>query len=79
MGGKLADAEVAEDEVQLAYEGEAAGPNVNCCLAPKLYWATCPAVLLLAVGKEACWQLHAEQGLTPAKHRRLHHARQCDT
>ena len=60
MGGKLADAEVAEDEVQLAYEGEAASPNVNSCLAPQLYWATCPAVLLLAVGEEASWQLHAD-------------------
>ena len=55
MSSKLADTKVAKDEVQLAEEGQAAVPDVYCCLAPQLHRPTCPPVLLLAVRKEAGW------------------------
>ena len=53
MGGKLADAEVQHDEIELLLHGQAGGPDVDCCLAPQLHRAARPPVLLLAVGKEA--------------------------
>ena len=58
VGGHLPDTKVAKDEVQLADDGQAAGPDVYCCLAPQLHRPACPPVLLLAVRKEAGWQLH---------------------
>ena len=58
VGGHLPDTKVAKDEVQLAEEGQAAGPDVYCCLAPQLHRPACPPVLLFAVCKEAGWQLH---------------------
>ncbi len=58
VGGHLPDPKVAKYEVQLAVQGQAAGPDVYCCLAPQLHRPTCPPVLLLAVRKEAGWQLN---------------------
>ena len=57
MGGKLAQAKIAQDEVQLAHGGQARCPDVASCLAPELYGATSPPVLLLAVCEEARRQL----------------------
>ncbi|KAA6424177.1 MAG: hypothetical protein FRX49_06136 [Trebouxia sp. A1-2] len=48
VSSKLADTKVANDEVHLAEEWQAAGPDVYCCLAPQLYRPACPPVLLLA-------------------------------
>ncbi len=55
--GKLADAKVAHDELQLGGQGQRGCPNVHCCAAPELHGAAGPAVLLLAVRVEAGWQL----------------------
>jgi len=55
VSSHLPDPKVAQDEVQLAVQGQAAGPDVYCCLAPQLHRPTCPPVLLLAVCKEAGW------------------------
>jgi len=55
VGGHLPDPKVAQDEVQFAVQGQAAGPDVYCCLAPQLHRPACPPVLLLAVRKEAGW------------------------
>lgn len=61
MSGKLADAEVAENEVELAEEGEAAAPDVHSSLAPQLHRPTRPPMLLLAVRKKTGWKLHSQQ------------------
>lgn len=49
----FAEAEVHNDELELAQQGQLAVHDVGCGFAPELHWSTCPAVLLLAECKEA--------------------------
>lgn len=58
MCGKLADAKVAEDELQLGGRGQAGSPDVLCRATPQLHRAARPAVLLLPVCEETGRQLH---------------------
>ena len=68
MGGKLADAKVQDDEVQLFLHRKTGGPDVNCRFSPQLDRATRPPVLLLAVGKEASGQLREQRGVRVVGH-----------
>ena len=61
MRGKLSDAEIAQDELQLGGHGQAGSPDVLCGAPPQLHWAACPAVLLLPVCKEAGRQLQGNR------------------
>jgi hypothetical protein len=58
VGGELADAKVAADEAQLAGKRQARVPDVMGRPPPQLHGATRPPMLLLAVRKEAGWQLY---------------------
>ena len=57
MGGKLADAKVEQQQLELGRHGERGGPDVLRTAAPQLHWAAGPAVLLLPVREEARRQL----------------------
>ncbi len=61
MRGKLADAKVAHDKLQLGGHGQARSPDVPRSAPPQLHRAAGPAVLLLPVGEEARRQLHGSR------------------
>lgn len=57
VGGKLADAKVEHQQLQLGHEGEAGVPDVARAAPPQLHWTARPAVLLLPEGEEAGGEL----------------------
>ena len=66
MRGKLADAKVGDNELQLGAHGQRGRPDVDRGAAPQLHGAARPAVLLLAVREEAGRQLSMHRCFTSA-------------